>query len=200
MASDIELLESWRAGDRRAGDELLGRHIEPLYRFFAYKVGSDASDLIQETMAACIDARDRFRGDASFRTYLFQIARNKLSMYWRKAKRAPDIDFGVSSLDDLGPSPATVLAKKREERLLLEALRRIPVDLQIAIELHYWEGLTTAELGTVLDIPQGTAKSRLRRAREQLEAQLRELAESPAELASTLDDLEHWAQRTAMPI
>ena len=59
-------------------------------------------------------------------------------------------------------------AQHEEQRLLLEALRRIPLDLQIAIELHYWEGMSGPDLAQVLDIPEGTVRSRLRRAREPL--------------------------------
>jgi RNA polymerase sigma-70 factor (ECF subfamily) len=53
-----------------------------------------------------------------------------------------------------------------------EALRRLPVELQVVVELHYWEEQSTAEMAEVLEVPQGTVKSRLRRAREQLEVDL----------------------------
>ena len=53
-----------------------------------------------------------------------------------------------------------------------EALRRLPVDLQLVVELHYWEDHSTAEIAALLELAQGTVKSRLRRAREALEADL----------------------------
>lgn len=59
--------------------------------------------------------------------------------------------------------------------MIVDALRRIPVELQIALELHYWEGLSASEFADVLDIPLGTVKTRLRRAKQRLRAELVEL-------------------------
>ena len=92
-------------------------------------------------------------------------------------------------------SPTQVLAARQEQRLLLLALRRLPVDHQVALELHYWEGLTAAEIGAVLDLPLGTAKTRIRRGRALLEVQLRGIADSPELLHSTLANLEGWARQ-----
>jgi RNA polymerase sigma-70 factor (ECF subfamily) len=75
---------------------------------------------------------------------------------------------------------------------LLLALRRIPLELQIVLELHYWEGLSTRELADAMEIPQGTVKSRLRRAREALERELAVVAESQEDVRSTIDGLDHW--------
>ena len=86
------------------------------------------------------------------------------------------------------------MAKRREERLLLEALRSIPLDHQIALELYYWQEMTAAELAAVLDIPEGTIRSRLRRAKHLLEEQLAELAQSPDLLETTMANLDEWAR------
>ena len=76
----------------------------------------------------------------------------------------------------------------------LEAMRRVPLDLQIALELHYWEDMTTAELAEVLEIPQGTVKSRLRRGREALQAELARLTNDPALRDVALGGVETWAK------
>jgi len=78
---------------------------------------------------------------------------------------------------------------------LLEALRRLPLDLQIAIELHYWEGMTVREIALVVDAPEGTIKRRLQRARARLEAIIRELADSDVLANSTIGDLAGWARQ-----
>ena len=81
-----------------------------------------------------------------------------------------------------------------EQRLLLEALRRIPLECQIVLELYYWEDMAAPELAQVLGIPEGTARSRLRRARELLTHRMKVLARSPALLKTTLSDLEKWVR------
>ncbi|MBK8720375.1 MAG: sigma-70 family RNA polymerase sigma factor [Deltaproteobacteria bacterium] len=88
---------------------------------------------------------------------------------------------------------SAVVARQQEQRLLLRALRALPLELQVAIELFYWEQLTTQEIAEIMDVPQGTAKSRLRRAREELEGKIRELAENPALVESTMVAFDRWA-------
>lgn len=193
MEEDLELLDRWRGGDVTAGNELFERHFESVHRFFVNKAPSDAADLVQRTFLACVEARDRFREQSSFRTFLFAIAHHELLAHWRKRARA-DLDPSISSLRDLDPSPSTLLARMAEERHLLEALRSIPIELQIALELFYWEGLTGPELANVLDVPEGTARSRLRRGLQLLRDRLAELDQRPGRLASTLASLDGWAR------
>jgi hypothetical protein len=66
--------------------------------------------------------------------------------------------------------------------LLLQAMRKIPLESQMILELYYWENMTAKDIGDVLEIPEGTARTRIRRAKQLLEAQLGELATSPAVL------------------
>lgn len=194
--SDFDLLERWRAGDRAAGNTLFTRHFRSLFRFFRTKVTDEiAEDLTQTSFLACVDGRDKFRNASSFRTYLFAIGRNQLFMHFRKRGRQEAVTaFETVSMADLGAGPSTLVAAKAEQRLLLRALRRIPVDFQIAIELYYWEGVPTAEIAVVLEVPEGTVRSRLTRAREHLAKQMRALAESPELAESTVADFERWAQ------
>ena len=193
-ASDEELLAAWRGGDRRAGEALFERHYAPIARFFRNKVSGDASDLIQRTFLALVESRDRFRGDASFRTFLFAVAHNVLGRHYRQRRRDGDrLDFLAVSAHDLAPSPPSVLARQGEERLLLAALRRIPLDYQIALELYFWERMTAAELAAVVGVPEGTARTRLRRAKQLLARALADLDADPALAQSTISDLERWA-------
>lgn len=193
MATDLELLEAWRQGDRQAGDELFVRHFDSLYRFFARKVGGEVEDLVQRTFLACVEGQQEFRQQASFRTYLFAIARNLLYRHWRSRSRSGEVDFTVRTVQDLGPTPSIAVKARQEQRLLLEGLRRIPVDLQIALELHYWESMSGPEIAIVLEVPEGTVRSRLRRGREALIEQLSELAQSAELLEATTCNLDRWA-------
>lgn len=192
--SDIELLDAWKGGDQTAGEQLFERHFDALYRFFRNKVGDESEELLQRALMACVEQRDKFRGESSFRSFMFGVARIELLNYFKRkgrlARQGAELD---TSVHDLDPSPSMIVGDKEEHRLLLEALRRIPLDLQIAIELFYWEELSTPEIAEVLDIPTGTVKSRLRRAKEHLEGELNELARSPQLLESTMANLDGWA-------
>ena len=192
---DVALFEAWVAGNQAAGETLYRRHFDALYRFFRAKAPDDYEDLIQNTLLECVRSRERFRGDSPFRAYLFGVARHRLLHHLRR-KGTSRIDFEPSqtSVADIDPRPSSVMARKAEHRLLLDAMRRLPVDLQIAMELHYWEDLTTAELAAVLEIPQGTVKSRLRRGREALQEELAKLTTDPTERDAAAGGLETWAK------
>jgi RNA polymerase sigma-70 factor (ECF subfamily) len=194
MRSDGELLDAWRAGDAGAGDELFERHFDALYRFFASRLSTGVEDAIQQTLLGCVEARDRFRGEASFRSFLFAIARNQLLAAFRARRRGGELDPSVTSLCDLGPSPPSALSDRREHKLLIDALRSMPLDLQIAVELHYWEGMSGPEIAAVLDLPEGTVRSRLRRAIEGVKERVAELSGSAELTASTLTGFDTWAE------
>lgn len=194
MVSDAELLRAWRAGDRGAGSTLFSRHFEAVYRFFRNKLDGDIEDLVQRTFVACVEGRERFREESSFRTYLFGIAHHVLlDQLRRKYRASAALDLDVNSAVDLGASPLSILVDQREQTVLLQALRRIPLTSQVILELYFWERVTGAELGTLLGVVEDTARSRLRKAKQQLAAMIRRVEADPALQASTLSGLEQWA-------
>ena len=150
--------------------------------------------MVQKTFLACVESRDRFRRDSSFKTFALAVARNVLYNEYRRKRRKDDpVDFLTVSVADLGPSPSLVVADKAEQRLLLEALRSIPLDYQIALELYLWEELTGPELAEVLGLSENGARSRLYRAKQALRKEMEGLEKSPERLESTISDLEGWA-------
>lgn len=167
MADDLELLTAWRDGDEAAGNQLVGRYFTQVYGFFRNKVdAADVDDLTQRTFLKCTESIEAFRAEASFRTYLFVIARNELYQHYRKRKGTrPSVDFSEVSVAALGTTPSEFAVRQREHKLLLEALRQIPLDQQIALELYFWEGLRGPELASVLQVPEGTVRTWLRRGR-----------------------------------
>lgn len=189
--SDEELLTAWRAGDRRAGEQLFERYYEPVARFFLNKTDAEA-ELIQQTFLACVEGAQRFRGEGSFRSFLFAIAYRQLCRHYRE-RRGDRIDLTELSVAAMQPSPSQALIEGEELKLLLAGLRRIPVDCQVALELLYWERLTTVEMAAVLEIPEGTVKSRLRRGRALLREAIEALAGDPALATSTLLGIDGWA-------
>lgn len=195
MKEDRELLLAWRAGNEDAGVELFERHYERVSRFFRNKAGEAAPDLVQRTFLVCLETRGRMREQTSFRCYLFGVARMVLLEHYRaKRLKRERLDFMRVSAADFNLTPTSALARAREEQLLLEALRSIPVEMQIVLELYYWENLSGREIAEVVGIPEGTARTRLRRARLRLEDKIKRLARSPVELKSTMTRLDSWAE------
>ena len=174
---------------------LVRRHMRVLYRFFRNKVERDVDELIQRTWLASIETKSPYRGDSSFVTWLLGVARNVLLEHFRRGRRDADrLDFGSVSAVDLGTSPTQGIARKHEQRLLLQALRSIPLDHQIALELFYWEQLTSAQLAEILGVPHNTMRTRINRARKVLRDRLERIAESKDVLESTHADLDGWAK------
>ncbi len=191
--TDTELLESWQAGDVGAGNELIGRHYGAIGRFFRSKVGDDYDDLVQRTFKGCVEGNSRFRAEGSFRAYLFGIARNVLRNSLTERTRHAHVDPATSSVVELGlPGVETVAGSRREQKIVYEAVRRLPLEDQTLIEWFYWESLNSAEIAEALGIPRGTVRSRLRLARERLQGHIEQLARTPAEVQSSVDGLERW--------
>jgi len=191
------LLEAWKDGDAASGAALFRRYYAPVSRFFRSKVGPQAPDLVQRCFIACLESRTRIREGGSFRAFVFGVARNVLLMHFRGSRRDREhIDFTEVSAEDLGTTtPISRLAREREAELLLQALRSIPLEYQIVLELYYWEGLNTREIAEIDGTPEATIRTRLRRAKLRLEQRLDELATAPRIARETATNLEEWARR-----
>lgn len=192
---DITLLEAWRKGDEGAGSKLLRQYLQPLRRFFGNKVeGEDLEDVIQDTMLGCVRGRERFRGDARFKTYLFNIGRLTLASHHRKKRtkegRTDNIDMDSISVRELIRGPSSIAAKSRRHRLMLETLRAIPLDDQIILELYYWEGLTAPDIAQTYDMEVPAIRGRIRRAKKAFKVALSEMANGEEEFNSTLSAFE----------
>jgi ADYC domain len=106
---DLGLLARWRDGDSAAGQELFKRHFESLYRFFRNKCAGHCDELVQSTLLACLEAKQQFRGDSRFRTYLFAIRitgvhRKDGLPFWVGDKRMIETyDFHYTPISDSTP-------------------------------------------------------------------------------------------------
>ncbi len=190
MLDDYALLSAWRDGDRTAGDRLFERHFAVVCDFFRNKVSCGVDDLVQRTFVTCIEVQSGFAGRSSFRAYLLGVARKILLRHYRERYRdGSTFAPMVTSVCAIDPSPSAMTAKYQEHAALLEALRRLPLDLQIALELYFWEGLTMREIADVLEVPPGTAASRLRRAKAAVGQTLESNRQAPGG--------EGWAARLA---
>jgi RNA polymerase sigma factor (sigma-70 family) len=195
MTSDAELVHACAGGDARAGHELYRRHVGAVVRFFRNKVADrDRDDLLQSTFMKCFEHADRYHAEASFRAFLLGIAHNLLRNHYRSwTRKGEKLDFGVSSIRELGVSPSGFVAKRQEERLLIDALTELPFEQQTLLELFYWEKLEGRELAELFGVPEGTIRTRLRRARTLLHEALNK-ADLPRELDASEIMIETWAR------
>ncbi|HET6583189.1 MAG TPA: sigma-70 family RNA polymerase sigma factor [Nannocystaceae bacterium] len=197
-AVDFDLLQRLAAGDRHAGGELFARHYVSVRRFFEVKAGTAAEDLTQHTFLACVEACARFRRESSFRTFLFAIARRQLLQYLRKQQRT-DVAMRLSWAQgpDTAITPTRLITDRHEQRLLLMALNWLQVELQMVVQLYYWEGLDGPQIAEVLEIPASTVRNRLSRARADLRQRIAQTAPSARVRDSLLGDLEGWTRSLA---
>jgi RNA polymerase sigma-70 factor (ECF subfamily) len=188
--TDAQLLERWRSGDAEAGDALFERHGDGVIWFFRNKFRTGAEDLVHETWARLSQRRDHIRDPTRFRSFLFGIAHNVL----RECLRARAFDPERDSAEAIQPGPSSIAARRREHQLLLDALRQIPLDEQVMLELYYWEGLNAAELAEIAGISHSAMRGRLSKARKSLGKAMARLATStPLIVDSRSDDFETWA-------
>lgn len=204
MESDEDLLGRWRGGDREAGDKLVDRYLGDVSRYLRNKVCNpdDAVDLVSQTFLACTAGKDRFRGDSSFRVYLYSIANNVLREYIRRRLkgRSEADDFESVCVGDLDPaSPSSLIMDERRAQAFVDALRLIPLRDQIVLEHFYFANRSTAEIAELLGIPDATVRGRLMRARDRLRERVAQsLANTRApglqpSSAPTHEELQSWA-------
>ncbi|MCX4241656.1 RNA polymerase sigma factor [Paraliomyxa miuraensis] len=194
---DYALLAQWAQGNRRAGDRLLRRHVPSLRRFFEVKAPEVADDLTQATLLACMESRERFRGDASFKSFLFGIARRRLLLYLRSQERQERMyGFRAAQGPDTVLTPSRCAALRQEQSAMLEGLATLPVQLQMTLQLYYWESMKVAEIAQVFAVPPSTVTSRLARARELVGARI-EAGLGPQRGRAIADDFDRWLRSLA---
>lgn len=200
VRDDGELLIAWRAGEKVAGSELVRRRMPEMIRFFRNKVAAEAdiADLVNQTFLGCVGGKDEFRGDTSFRRFVYAIANNVLFAYIRRRDKhaREQLDFATVCVSDVAPqSASSIITGRREAQALVAALREIPIEDQVVVELMYFEGMTGAQIGEALDLPEGTVRGRLRRGLERLRTRVDiALHAGPSASPPGDDELLQWAE------
>ncbi len=160
--------------DPAAFEVLYRRYVGPIYSYAFYELGDhhDAEDVTARTFVSALRAIGRFRDEgASFRAWLFQIARNNARNHRRSRMRRPTSPF-ESAPPTYAPDadPAGLVDRAEELRAVLRAVAELPEERRQVVLLRFAEGLSSREIGAVLDRSEGAARVLLHRA-------LRELAE-----------------------
>jgi RNA polymerase sigma-70 factor (ECF subfamily) len=158
VTTDAELLERVRSGDERALEALVRRHQDAAYRVALSLLGSeaDAADAAQEGMLKAIRGLDRFRGDASFRTWLLSIVANEARTLQRRSTRRRE-----APLEEDVPGEAGVadeVAVRAEAERARGLLARLPEKQRLAVQLRVDEGLSFREVGEVIGSTEGAAR------------------------------------------
>lgn len=155
-------------------EQLAAEHERKVYVACFHMMGNreDALDCAQETMLRAFRAFESFRRDAQFSTWITKIAMNVCVDALRKRRDALSLDAlreetGYDVADE-GKNAYAALEEKERKRLLQEALSQIPADMRQMIVLRDMQGMSYDEIAEALDMPLGTVKSRLNRAREKL--------------------------------
>lgn len=183
--SDEDLMLRYRGGDLAAFEELYRRHSHGLYRFIAWRAPRRewVDEVMQESWASLHLARARYEALSSFRTYLYQIARNRLIDLMRQhqmisasdLEQQDDADNVFGRLADVShevPSPEDALDNKQQVAGLHQAIRALPSEQREALVLQQFSGMSLEEIAQLTAAPVETIKSRLRYAMRKLRQHL----------------------------
>ena len=185
---DAELVKRVQAGDSAAFDLLVQKYQHKVVNLVGRFVSDHAEcqDIAQDAFIKAFRAIHSFRGDSQFYTWLYRIAantaKNHLASRSRKSPAyAVDVDDaehfeGESGLKDY-TNPENMLLTEEIKATVFSAIEKLPDDLKSAITLREIDGLSYEEIAEVMDCPIGTVRSRIFRARDVIDKELRPLLE-----------------------
>lgn len=187
--TDKELVEKAKCGDHEAFKLLVLKYQQRIMNLvvrFVHNV-SDAEDITQEVFIKAYRALPKFRGDSAFYTWIYRIAantaKNHLVVKFREPRKfAKDIDemeqTGDSDTLKDNQTPEHLLLRDEIQKVITEAIDALPESLKIAITLREIEGLSYKDIAKVMGCPIGTVRSRIFRARKDIDKELKPLLEN----------------------
>lgn len=179
--SESVLLDRAQRGDVEAYGELVLRNQDYIHNAVYHMVGSaeDAEDLTQEVFVKAFRAIGRFRRKSKFSTWLYGIMLNSVRNHWRRSRKVLSLDAGVGDDGSLRPDPEAdtegpgeLTIRRERVQIVRGAIGELDEDMREIIVLRDLQGLSYEELQEALDLPAGTVKSRLFRARAALKERL----------------------------
>ncbi len=186
---DEELVKRCAGGDREAFNDLVIKYQKKVFSVAYRFVGDpeEANDLAQEIFTAAYQNLKSFRGDSKFSTWLFQIATNRGKNRFKYLKRRGFFtNKGSSETDDEGDqshralpdqtaNPEELLSGNQIRKAVIDAINELEPDHREIVILRDIEGLSYDEIARILDLPEGTTKSRLHRARMVVKEKLKKV-------------------------
>lgn len=187
--TDQQIVEKVQRGDKNAFGLLVTKYQHKVAHLVSryVKNSGDVADVTQEAFIKAYRALPNFRGESAFYTWLYRIAVNSAKNYLVAQGRKPpasDVDAeeadyfdGSDALKEQN-SPERSLMSEELEKVLFDALEKLPEDLRMAITLRELEGLSYEDIANVMDCPVGTVRSRIFRAREAIDKVLNPLLQN----------------------
>lgn len=174
---DAHLVRQSQKGDRAAFDSLVRRYEKQAYSYALRLTnnGDEAGDIVVDAFLRVYNALPNFKGQSTFGTWLYRIITNCYLDLRKKSKRHQHmsldstiaVEEGELALQvaDPAPGPGEGAEKGAREQAVRLAMNRMPEYQQAMITMYHVEGLSYEEIAEALDLPIGTVKSRLNRAR-----------------------------------
>lgn len=178
---DAELVRQTLCGNVAAYDALVQRYQRQVYNLAYRMLGNaeDAGDLVQETFLRAYGALASFRQDASFLTWLYKIASNLCidQLRSRKARSALSLDLELEegrepSADPRACGPEENAVRGALQDVVQRAIMNLPERYRVVVIMRHLQGMSVEEIACALDLPSGTVKTHLFRAREMLRDRL----------------------------
>ena len=173
--NELLLISRARGGDREAFGELVEQYRDNVYRLAYRMCGNayDADEAAQEAFVAAWRALPNFRGDAKFSTWLYRLTTNAAIDVMRREKRHQTVGDGeMMELADDADSPQETVERTEQQETVQKALSTLSEEYREVLLLRYMEELDYAEIAEVLQLPSGTVKSRINRAKAALKTAL----------------------------
>lgn len=180
---DATWVQRVRAGETDAFDILVRRYQTPIYNLLLRWLGDrdEAAEVAQDVFVAAFRALGRFRGEARFSTWLYQIAinqaKNRRKALARAATRVvhnsgdPE-DDRLDRIPDPRPDPSDQMERRQLQSVVQGAINGLDTDDALVVILRDLQQESYEEIARMLAVPEGTVKSRLHRARQALKARL----------------------------
>jgi RNA polymerase sigma factor (sigma-70 family) len=177
---DISLVKQiLESGNRAAYSQLMDEYFEKVYSRMLKMTSQpgDAEDLTMEAFNKAFSKLEQYTPDFAFSTWLYRIAKNNCIDYLRRNKKDNDtmvnhqeagVGIAAHELANQLPSPEQLMITQQETQLLREIVETLHPKYKDIIKLHYFKELSCEEIAQKLDLPEGTVKVRLFRARELL--------------------------------
>ena len=179
MRDDAQLIDEALRGDAESFGELVRKYQDRLFNTVLHVAGrrEEAEDVVQEAFVQAFLKLDSFHRESAFYTWLYRIAFNIAISRRRRRKGETSIDqqretAGVEPLDDAEAPEERILREERAEQLS-GALKRLSDEHRAILVLREMEGCCYETIAEILDLPVGTVRSRLHRARLQLRDELK---------------------------